>query len=95
MGTLLINEQAKYFAEHPELLKLQITEDYVQMPTFAAFDLLYRHDRKLWENVLDALIDIAQEKFLEFHKVDPEDDNHNYYLEDGIDFEGAFITVNR
>ena len=85
-------EALKELGEPPS--GIVIDEECVKMTPSAAFDLLYEHDRRLRENVLDAFIDIAQDKFLEFHEIDPEDD-HNHFLSNGVEFDESSIVVSR
>lgn len=94
MAKALVAAQSEVYGDSQLENEIIVTKEGVAMTPSGAFDLLYVYNRALREAVIDAFIDIAQEKYLEFHKVDPDDD-HELYLEGGIDFENGMITVSR
>ena len=96
LAKALVSAKTEVAAAHPELFsdQIEVDDDGVSIPTPLAFDLLYKHNRLLWEEVLDAFIDIAQEVYLEHSNVDPDSD-HDYYLQNGVDVTAESITVLR
>ena len=92
----LAKAKADLYKENPDLniLSIEVDEEGVTMNPSTAFDLLYARNPVLWENVLDEFIEIAQEKFLEYHKIDPDSD-HDHYLENGCEFTEDSIMVLR
>jgi len=92
MAIQLAKHRTELLSENLHLYKVSVNDDGVQMPLHAAFEFLHQHDHLLWENVIDAFIDIAQEMYLEHCGIDASDD---HYLEGGIDFEDGMINVNR
>jgi len=94
MAIQLAKCKTEILANNPDLVDVRVTDDGVEMSVFAAFDLLYQFNRLLWEETLDAFIDIAQAKFFEHHGIDPDSD-HDHYLENGVDLEDGMISVLR
>ena len=96
LAKALVSTKTEVAAARPELFsdQIEVNDDGVSIPTPLAFDLLYKHNRLLWEEVLDAFIDIAQEVYLEHSNVDPNSD-HDSYLQNGVDVTAESITVLR
>lgn len=94
MANSLTKAKAEVLEEFPGHIDIRVDKEGVTMTPSAAFDLLYNHDRKLWEETLEAFIEIAQEIYLEHHGIDPDSD-HDDYLENGVDFTENAILVNR
>jgi hypothetical protein len=95
MANALAKAKSEVHGGDPRTNGISITEEGVSMTPEAAFGELYIYDRVLWENVCDAFIDIAQAKFEEFHKVDPDSDDHDYHLNNGVGYQEDMIEVLR
>jgi len=94
MGIQLAKHRAELLSENPCLYKVRVKEDGVHIPLHAAFEFLHQRNRLLWENVVDAFIDMAQVMYLEHCGTDASDDD-NHYLEGGIEFEDGMVIVSR